>query len=554
MKNDGKKKDEKKEWLGQTEESIMAPGDILIIAPTKSAESIEDVVRNVYAGDYSLVCDAVRCTVATDSLDDIPNAIKNLGKKVKLLFSKNRFPGNPESGYRDAVIYVRYDNGMIGEVQFLLKSMLIAREFKGGHELLERLRELEEKYPKPEKDSVYEKIMSEEDRIEYESIKRQMKELYDDAWFQATHPDMIVDNKKRSGGEKASIMGHKVTMREFNERHVRFYLYDAQDIPVVVIDNVPTCMAYNRFFGEWKDVSFCKIVKSGMQISKKEYIKALAKDGKKYPFDARAADFLARKLHDGQFKMDGETPYIEHPWDVWRKLRWSWKIKNPVITSVAFLHDVLEHSDVTEDALEERFSYMISAKVARLTKGKDESNAEYLKRLVESGDNEALVVKCADILCHTKDFIEMEQIEKEQACFARDHHAEVKNKFIEKARDCLAEAQCVFDAVYDSQRVPERVKETIHKEYTELLSKLEKDTEIMKLEILELDKNRPMKEQISFDDYKRQIYLCLRKIQNCSVDCANHFMEEYKDDFQEFYEKDSFTPGATAGGMVIHFL
>ena len=76
----------------------------------------------------------------------------------------------------------------------------------------------------------------------------------------------------------------------------------------------------------------------------------------------------------------------------------------------------------------------------------------------------------------------------------------------------------------------------------------------MKLEILELDENRPMKEQISFDDYKRQIYLCLRKIHNHSVDCANHFMEEYKDDFQEFYEKDSFRPVTAAGGMVIHFL
>ena len=112
----------------------------------------------------------------------------------------------------------------------------------------------------------------------------------------------------------------------------------------------------------------------------------------------------------------------------------SWKIMNPEFICIAYLHDVLEDTDVTEDELEERFSYMVSLPVAMLTKGKNEGKAEYLKRLAESDDEKALVVKCADRLCNTLDFITLGRFEK--------------------AKEYLGEAQCVFEAVYAFWYVP----------------------------------------------------------------------------------------------------
>ena len=350
----------------------------------------------------------------------------------------------------------------------------------------------------------------------------------------ASHKGSQMKKRQNSEDETMKKSLQKELMQRYQGIGYKYYLVKDDNFPALSDGDFHVfVMSYNRYFEDWKPVSRWELLESGMKISKEKYIKELAKDGKKYPFDVRAALNLAKKAHNGQFRKDGVTPYIKHPIAVVKMLR-SWGIKNPQVICVAYLHDVLEDTDVTEDVLEERFSYMVSSSVAMLTKGKNESKAEYLKRLVERDYDVALVVKCADRLCNTLDFITLGRIEK--------------------AKEYLGEAQCVFDAVYDYHWVPERIKEAIRKEYTELLQKLEKDTEIMKLDILELDENRPMKEQISFDDYKRQIYLCLRKIQNCSVDCANHFMEEYKDDFQEFYEKDSFTPVTAAVGMVIYFL
>lgn len=210
-------------------------------------------------------------------------------------------------------------------------------------------------------------------------------------------------------------------------------------------------MSYNRYFKDWKPVSRWDLLETGMKITKEQYIKELAKDGKKYPFNVRAALNLAKKAHEGQFRKDGVTPYIQHPIAVVKMLR-SWGIKNPEFICIAYLHDVLEDTDVTEEALEERFSYMVSLGVARLTKSKDESKAEYLKRLAKSDDDASLVVKCADRLCNTLDFIKLGRIEK--------------------AREYLGEAQCVFDAVYSEWVVPECVKETIRRSYAEVMDKI----------------------------------------------------------------------------------
>ncbi len=58
------------------------------------------------------------------------------------------------------------------------------------------------------------------------------------------------------------------------------------------------------------------------------------------------AENIARKVHQGQFRRDGITPYIVHPERVARRLS-----EDSEAQAVAWLHDVLEDTGVSEKFL-----------------------------------------------------------------------------------------------------------------------------------------------------------------------------------------------------------
>ena len=62
-----------------------------------------------------------------------------------------------------------------------------------------------------------------------------------------------------------------------------------------------------------------------------------------------------------------------------------------------------------------------------------------------------------------------------------------------------------------------------------------------------------LKETISLEDYKKTVYDCLIKYQNCSIREAKNLMTEYEKDFPEFYE-DNLKPEAVACGMAMKYL
>lgn len=62
-----------------------------------------------------------------------------------------------------------------------------------------------------------------------------------------------------------------------------------------------------------------------------------------------------------------------------------------------------------------------------------------------------------------------------------------------------------------------------------------------------------LKEVISLEDYKKKIYDCLIKYQNCSIQSANDLMKEYETDLPEFYE-ENWPPEAAACGMAMRYL
>ena len=72
-------------------------------------------------------------------------------------------------------------------------------------------------------------------------------------------------------------------------------------------------------------------------------------------------------------------------------------------------------------------------------------------------------------------------------------------------------------------------------------------------EEIKKEKEVILKEVISLEDYKKRVYDCLLKCQNCSIREANNLMAEYETDLPEFYE-ENYEPEAAASGMAMRYL
>ena len=120
-----------------------------------------------------------------------------------------------------------------------------------------------------------------------------------------------------------------------------------------------------------------------------------------------AAERIARKAHNGQTRRDWVTPYIQHPWAVQEKLRH----EGPDVQATAWLHDVIEDTDVTaEDLIREGIPQKVVDAVLVLTKPRGQTYEQYLD---DVRDNKiARKVKVADMLHNLSDSPTRKQILK----------------------------------------------------------------------------------------------------------------------------------------------
>lgn len=103
---------------------------------------------------------------------------------------------------------------------------------------------------------------------------------------------------------------------------------------------------------------------------------------------------IATKAHEGQTRWDPKVPYITHPLAVADNFELNEAEGSQKI--VAILHDVIEDSSVTSEDLLKIFpSHIVEALVA-LTHLPDESYADYICRIQNSGCL-AVTVKMADL-------------------------------------------------------------------------------------------------------------------------------------------------------------
>lgn len=128
-----------------------------------------------------------------------------------------------------------------------------------------------------------------------------------------------------------------------------------------------------------------------------------------------AAERLARKLHKGQFRRDGKTPYIKHVESVAKRVQSYVTDRRLAIhltaQTVAWLHDIIEDTDMTAEGLADLgFARSTINSVVAITKVKGEAYEDYLKRVKK--DDCARQVKILDMIDNLADKATTKQMSK----------------------------------------------------------------------------------------------------------------------------------------------
>lgn len=120
----------------------------------------------------------------------------------------------------------------------------------------------------------------------------------------------------------------------------------------------------------------------------------------------KLAEQVATEAHSGQFRRGGVIPYIVHPKAVASRVG-----EDIDARVVAWLHDVLEDCDVTEDQLRQKgFTEKQINAIKVMTKKKGQSYDEYLENIASCPI--ATKVKIADMISNLADNPTKRQIEK----------------------------------------------------------------------------------------------------------------------------------------------
>ena len=115
---------------------------------------------------------------------------------------------------------------------------------------------------------------------------------------------------------------------------------------------------------------------------------------------------LAQKYHAGQFRKGEEKlPYIVHPQGVADTLiRWG-AAPDSAAVQIAWGHDLLEDTAVSEAEILAVSDEKVLEGIQLLTRPRSMEKALYMQSVARSGNLDVLLVKIADRICNSKDFI-----------------------------------------------------------------------------------------------------------------------------------------------------
>lgn len=111
---------------------------------------------------------------------------------------------------------------------------------------------------------------------------------------------------------------------------------------------------------------------------------------------------IACEKHSGQVDK-ANKPYIYHIVEVGKNI----PKKEDKYLAVAYLHDILEDTNITRESLLEQFPIEVVGAVEAITKKENEKYSDYLKRVKENPI--ALIVKISD-LTHNMDLSRLKEI------------------------------------------------------------------------------------------------------------------------------------------------
>ncbi|MCA6363679.1 MAG: bifunctional (p)ppGpp synthetase/guanosine-3',5'-bis(diphosphate) 3'-pyrophosphohydrolase [Bacteroidetes bacterium] len=118
------------------------------------------------------------------------------------------------------------------------------------------------------------------------------------------------------------------------------------------------------------------------------------------------AILFAAVCHNGQYRKDGKTPYINHPLEVMHHLAHIADVKDTELLCAAVLHDVIEDTHATAAEIEKRYSKRISQIVEELTDDKHMGKTERKLMQVENAhllSPEARLIRISDKICNVHD-------------------------------------------------------------------------------------------------------------------------------------------------------
>lgn len=115
----------------------------------------------------------------------------------------------------------------------------------------------------------------------------------------------------------------------------------------------------------------------------------------------------ATQAHAGQERVGGD-PYISHPVRVANTIKQYKQSHNlDALISAAYLHDTIEDTDTTHEALHDLFGGLVASLVKELTSDKEQimkmGKANYLAHKMATMSSWGLVIKLADRLDNVKD-------------------------------------------------------------------------------------------------------------------------------------------------------
>jgi len=176
--------------LGGLEAELAKTGGKIIAGAIKPYDRSEEKVESDYSGDWRKLLDVVRSTVACDSLKGVYDAIAKVRAAggVYARAPKNRFKEPMRNGYRDYLANYLMPCGMIVEVQYHVKPVLIAREREAISKNI--LRSIEAAMDREGR----EEYTPAESEARHRALK-DIKRLYARAWDEV--PDRPDDNDSR---------------------------------------------------------------------------------------------------------------------------------------------------------------------------------------------------------------------------------------------------------------------------------------------------------------------------------------------------------------------